>query len=147
MMFWNGNWAWAWLMIPMMLAMWAAIAWSYFLGCEPTAIGIARRSISSMSGLPAARSLSRSTAPGATNWSVAPRCEPPVMLTRPSGSARVAVTVAANSRRRARQSVDRAGGEERVEGVLIRGHPQLSVVLGDVERRTKGAVNAAEEMR
>ena len=26
MMFWNGNWAWAWLMIPMMLAMWAAIA-------------------------------------------------------------------------------------------------------------------------
>ena len=26
MMFWNGNWAWAWLMIPMMLAMWAVIA-------------------------------------------------------------------------------------------------------------------------
>ena len=26
MMFWNGNWAWAWMMIPMMLAMWAVIA-------------------------------------------------------------------------------------------------------------------------
>ena len=26
MMFWNGNGAWAWMMIPMMLAMWAVIA-------------------------------------------------------------------------------------------------------------------------
>ena len=26
MMFWNGGWAWAWLMIPMVLVMWAVIA-------------------------------------------------------------------------------------------------------------------------
>jgi len=26
MMNWNGGWAWAWLMIPMMIAMWAVIA-------------------------------------------------------------------------------------------------------------------------
>ena len=26
MMNWNGGWAWMWLMIPMMLAMWAVIA-------------------------------------------------------------------------------------------------------------------------
>lgn len=25
MMFWNGGWAWAWLMIPMMLVIWGAI--------------------------------------------------------------------------------------------------------------------------
>ena len=67
MMNWNGGWGWMWLMIPMMLVMWAVIALLVLpwlrTGRDQSQSPIGRL----MNALHKARSPSRSIAPAATS--------------------------------------------------------------------------------